>query len=134
MLAQLTSAADPIITIGSKNFTESVILGELATLLVREEGLAARHRTALGGTRIVFNALAAGDIDAYAPTAPGTLFDGTSATVALDRKGNEITNVWVDGSGDYWLRSRLTGNVHYLPQTRDTVVDNAKVIRYFASN
>ncbi len=66
LLAQSASSADATIAIGSKNFTESVILGELATLLVRSEGRTARHRKALGGTRIVFNALIKGDIDAYA--------------------------------------------------------------------
>ncbi len=66
LLAQSASGAGATIAIGSKNFTESVILGELATLLVRSEGRTARHRKALGGTRIVFNALIKGDIDAYA--------------------------------------------------------------------
>ena len=66
LLAQGTWAAEATITIGSKNFTESVILGELATLLLRDEGITARHRAALGGTRIVFNALSTGHIDAYA--------------------------------------------------------------------
>ena len=66
LLAQSASSAGATIAIGSKNFTESVILGELATLLVRSEGRTALHRKALGGTRIVFNALTVGDIDAYA--------------------------------------------------------------------
>ena len=54
------------IFIGSKNFTESVILGEVATLLLRSEGRRAKHRQALGGTRVVFDALRAGEIDVYA--------------------------------------------------------------------
>jgi osmoprotectant transport system permease protein len=53
------------VRIGSKKFTESVILGEMLTLLVESEGLPARHRSSLGGTRILFNALVAGEIDAY---------------------------------------------------------------------
>ena len=66
LLAPGAWGAETTLAIGSKNFTESVILGELATLLVRDEGATAVHRAALGGTRIVFGALVAGDIDIYA--------------------------------------------------------------------
>lgn len=53
------------VEIGSKAFTESVILGEMLRASTLEAGLPARHRRALGGTRLVFNALASGEIDAY---------------------------------------------------------------------
>lgn len=53
------------ITIGSKKFTESVILGEMATHLLSEEGFPTRHRRELGGTRLLWNALLAGEIDLY---------------------------------------------------------------------
>jgi osmoprotectant transport system permease protein len=54
----------PVVS-GSKNFTEGVILGELLSQLAADSGMPARHRAALGGTQLVFNALVAGDIDAY---------------------------------------------------------------------
>jgi osmoprotectant transport system permease protein len=53
------------VVIGSKNFTEAVILGEALHGLVRQSGVPSRHQRALGGTRLVFNALASGEIDAY---------------------------------------------------------------------
>ncbi len=52
--------------VGSKNFTESVVLGELARHLVEAGGDRASHRRSLGGTRILYNALVAGEIDVYA--------------------------------------------------------------------
>ena len=58
--------------IGSKAFTESVILGEIAAQLIRDEGGAAFHRRALGGTRVLWDALRAGRIDVY-PEYTGTL-------------------------------------------------------------
>jgi osmoprotectant transport system permease protein len=58
------AAAD--VVIGSKVFTESVILGEIATQLVRDSGEKARHRRELGGTRVLWSALQRGDIDCYA--------------------------------------------------------------------
>ncbi|MEZ5497917.1 MAG: glycine betaine ABC transporter substrate-binding protein [Steroidobacteraceae bacterium] len=59
------SHADQTIVVGSKSFTEAVILGEAGRLLLQDAGLAATHRRGLGGTRLVFNALVSGDIDAY---------------------------------------------------------------------
>ncbi|MDY6947596.1 MAG: glycine betaine ABC transporter substrate-binding protein [Pseudomonadota bacterium] len=58
--------------IGSKAFTESVILGELATQLTKEAGFDAEHRRQLGGTRVLWSALVRGDIQCY-PEYTGTL-------------------------------------------------------------
>jgi osmoprotectant transport system permease protein len=53
------------VVIASKSFTEAVILGEIAAGLVRDAGHIADHRRELGGTRVLFNALVAGEIDVY---------------------------------------------------------------------
>jgi len=53
------------IKVGSKIFTESVILGDIITGLVRDAGPDALHRRELGGTRILWSALLAGEIDIY---------------------------------------------------------------------
>ena len=58
--------------VGSKKFTESVILGELATQLSRYAGAVTHHRKELGGSRVLWNALVAGEIDIY-PDYTGTL-------------------------------------------------------------
>ena len=60
------------VTIGSKKFTESVILGETLRLLALDAGHPARHRAELGGTRILWGALLSGEIDIY-PEYSGTL-------------------------------------------------------------
>ena len=74
-------AADAV-RIGSKKFTESVILGEAARLLVTEAGLRAHHRRELGGTRVLWNALIRGEIDVY-PEYTGTLRAETLAKLNL---------------------------------------------------
>jgi osmoprotectant transport system permease protein len=54
------------IVVGSKNFTEQVILGELlAQTIERHSGLPVTRKLNLGGTLICDRALASGDIDAY---------------------------------------------------------------------
>lgn len=54
------------VTVGSKDFTEAVVLGEIARLAAQRHGVEATHRRSLGGTRILWRALVAGEIDAYA--------------------------------------------------------------------
>jgi len=64
--------ADSTLSIGSKKFTESVLLGWMATHLLRAEGVSVSHREELGGSRFLWDALVRGDIDAY-PEYTGTL-------------------------------------------------------------
>jgi osmoprotectant transport system permease protein len=61
-----------LVRVGSKAFTESVILGEIATQTARAAGLEAEHRSGFGGTRLVWDALVRGAIDVY-PEYTGTL-------------------------------------------------------------
>src|SRR5205814_1013309 len=65
-------AADPALVVGSKSFTESVILAELVAQLVRRTGAKVNHRAELGGTRLLWNALRQGEIDVY-PEYTGTI-------------------------------------------------------------
>jgi osmoprotectant transport system permease protein len=60
------------VTIGSKLFSESVILGEILTQLIRSEGIEVDYYDQLGGTRILWNALREAEIDAY-PDYTGTI-------------------------------------------------------------
>jgi osmoprotectant transport system permease protein len=63
LLARRASGA---IVVGSKNFTEQVILGELvAQTIERNAGLAVTRRLNLGGTIICDQALLTGDVDVY---------------------------------------------------------------------
>ncbi len=73
---------DAPVLVGSKSFTESVILGEMLRQTADAAGARAEHRAQMGGTRILWNGLVGGDIDAY-PEYTGTLleeiFAGTGA-------------------------------------------------------
>lgn len=65
-------AAAQDVTVGSKKFTESVILGEIAGHVLRNRGVSVAHRRELGGTRVLWEALQKGDIDVY-PEYTGTI-------------------------------------------------------------
>ncbi len=85
-LALVADDTQPAVRIGSKVFTESVILGEIARDLIHEAGVPAQHRRELGGTQVLFHALEADELDVY-PEYTGTIsgeilarkeFDGRS--------------------------------------------------------
>ena len=60
------SDRDAVIRVGSKNFTEQIILGELlAQRIEQTSGLTVERRLNLGGTFICDRALRSGDIDVY---------------------------------------------------------------------
>ncbi|OJT25213.1 amino acid ABC transporter permease [Archangium sp. Cb G35] len=63
---------DAPVRVGSKKFTESVILGDMVTQLARSTGARAEHRRELGGTQVLWQALRRGEIDVY-PEYTGTL-------------------------------------------------------------
>lgn len=73
------------VVVGSKTFTESVILGEIVTQLLRAEGIPARHRRELGGTRFVWTALRSGEVDLY-PEYTGTIRQEILAGEELGRR------------------------------------------------
>ncbi|MDB5389810.1 MAG: amino acid transporter substrate-binding protein [Planctomycetaceae bacterium] len=83
LVARIVAADD--VQVGSKAFTESVILGELATQLGNTAGVATVHQSQLGGTRVLWEALRSGQIDVY-PEYTGTLVEelipGTAADLA----------------------------------------------------
>ena len=65
------ASANPII-VGSKKFTESYVLGEIARRALNDAGVATEHRQGMGGTIILWQALQRGQIDAY-PEYTGTI-------------------------------------------------------------
>jgi glycine betaine/choline ABC-type transport system substrate-binding protein len=71
------------IVIGSKNFTEQVILGEiLAALIETRAGIPVTRKLDLGGTFICHQALVAGELDLYVE------YTGTALTAILGESPN----------------------------------------------
>jgi osmoprotectant transport system substrate-binding protein len=78
LLASCSGGGDSVV-IGSKNFTEQRILGELLAQTVESLGLRAQRRLDLGGTFVCDTALRAGQIDAYVE------YTGTALTAILKK-------------------------------------------------
>ena len=78
--AQTSAPNQPTIAIGSKNFTEQIVLGEiLAQQVEAHTSLAVDRRFNLGGTFICHEAIKAHEIDAYVE------YTGTAFTAVLKR-------------------------------------------------
>ncbi len=60
------------VAVGSKKFTESYVLGEIAKRILTEAGITATHTQGMGGTIILWQALKSGDI-AFYPEYTGTI-------------------------------------------------------------
>ncbi|MGH2615450.1 MAG: glycine betaine ABC transporter substrate-binding protein [Thermomicrobiales bacterium] len=75
---QIARAQEGPVRIGSKNFTEQLILGEMYALLLENAGIAADTGSLnLGGTEVAQAALVAGEIDLYPE------YTGTALTLVL---------------------------------------------------
>ena len=68
------------VAVGSKNFTEALLLGELYAQLIEDNNHAVRRRLDLGGTDIAMAALRRGEIDLYPE------YTGTALLVVLKAK------------------------------------------------
>lgn len=100
--ARVAGAADAsgdrggaVARVGSKNFTESLILADLLQLEAQRRGLTLLQRRAMGGSAILWQALLSGNIDAY-PEYTGTL-------------RAQLLAGGVVAAGDAGLRARLAG-------------------------
>jgi osmoprotectant transport system permease protein len=80
-LVALVARAD--VVVGSKVFTESVVLGELATQILQHEAIAAAHQRELGGTTVLWSGMLRGDVQCY-PEYTGTLRAEIFAKERLD--------------------------------------------------
>ena len=82
----VTVPADPII-IGSKKFTESYVLAEIAKRSLENAGIKADQRQGMGGTIILWEALRGGGIDVYPE------YTGTIAEEVLKQPGVSTTQI-----------------------------------------
>lgn len=78
-------AQDLTVNVGSKDFTEQFILGQMYIQVLTDMGITTEDRTNLGGTQIAQQALAAGDIHLYPE------YTGTALTEVLGLSVDAVT-------------------------------------------
>jgi osmoprotectant transport system permease protein len=99
----LAGGTSDVIVVGSKNFTEQIILGEIvAQTIERETGLPVRRRLNLGGTLICDRALAGGDIDVYVE------YTGTALTAIFRQPPSNDRAAVIDTVREQYARTGRT--------------------------
>jgi osmoprotectant transport system substrate-binding protein len=91
VLAGAAAFAQGPIRVGSKNFTEQLVLGNLIVTALQEAGLEVVDNTNLGGTGVVRDSLLTGEIDVYAEytgTAISNFFRDVEADIPEGASGD----------------------------------------------
>lgn len=83
-MSRLDVGAQDTIRVGSKDFPESIIIGEIYALLLENAGFSVERKLNLGGTVVAQEALLSGDLDVYPE------YTGTGLLVVL---GEPLSNV-----------------------------------------
>jgi glycine betaine/choline ABC-type transport system substrate-binding protein len=103
VLAQARTAAGPFVTIGSKNFTEQVILGELlAQAIEAEGGVAVVRKLSLGGTFICDRGVRTGELDAYVE------YTGTAVSAVFHEEVPRDSRQAFDRARELYARGGIT--------------------------
>ena len=90
------------IVVGSKNFTEQVVLGELVAQLLEAEGIPVDRKLNLGGTFVCDAALRSGDLDVYVE------YTGTAVTAVFHEAVPHDSGEALERARELYARSGLT--------------------------
>lgn len=118
-LIALSAVAENPIVVGSKNFTEGYLLAEVIARTLEAQGFVVERRLGLGGTKICFDALVAGEIDVYPE------YTGTLRQVLLDpaADGDAALRVELAERGLAMLPSFGFNNTYALAMDTDRAAD-----------
>ena len=134
-IAQAPNAGDPI-TVGSKQFTEQIVLGKIILAALEDAGYEVIDRTNLGGTAVNRDALEAGEIDVY-PNYNGTAISNwyrdipwAQEAIPDGASGDAYASYATVASYDaaifdlIWLRPAPANNTYALAVTRQWSEEN----------
>lgn len=95
------AVAQPSVTVGSKKFTESYVLGEIAKKLLTDAGYKVEHKQGVGATAIVWEALKSGEIAAY-PEYTGTISEEIlkEPGISNDEIASELRKLGIGMTGE----------------------------------
>jgi glycine betaine/choline ABC-type transport system substrate-binding protein len=104
LLLALACSRKETIVVGSKNFTESVLLAEIVASRLESAGCTVTRKLDLGGTLVCDSAINAGSLDVYPE------YSGTALTAILHRPaGNDRAAVMAEVSREYGKRGLQWG-------------------------
>lgn len=103
-----SGGGDDVVSVGSKDFTEQLIIGEMYALVLEENGLTVERKLNLGGTPVAQAAIESGDIDLYPEYTGTALLTVLKLPVSSDQQAvfdtvkqeyqQQFNLVWLDPS------------------------------------
>lgn len=110
-----------VIRVGSKDFTEQLILGEIYALVLEDAGYQVERKLNLGGTPVAQAALESGEIDLYPE------YTGTGLLTVLKEPVNSdpdevyetVSNQYEERFGLVWLKPSPMNNTQALAMTQE---------------
>jgi osmoprotectant transport system substrate-binding protein len=114
---------DQPIVVGSKDFTEQLLLGAMTVQILAENGYQVDDRTGLGGTTVNRDALAAGQIDVYWEYTGTALvnFLGIEDVITDPDEAYTMARDADVANGLIWLDPAEFNNTYTLMVTEDTI-------------
>lgn len=120
----------PTVIVGSKNFTEQLVLGNMVGLLMEDAGYPVQYQLRLGGSGLVHEALVNGDVNVYVE------YTGTGLTVMLNEDPmSDPDEVYEKVKADYkedwdlvWLEPWGFNNTYTIAM-RQEVADELGVVK-----
>ena len=128
------------VTVGSKDFTESIILAQMVALLLEDNGYTVERQLNLGGTAVVHQALVSGEIDTYVEytgtglvailgmalpegddaAAGATPAEGADASAGQDQVYEIVASEYEEEYDLVWLEPWGFNNTYALAVTQET--------------
>ena len=115
-----STSQNPAIRVGSKDFTEQFIIGEMYALVLENSGLPVERKLNLGGTPVAQAALTSGEIDLYPE------YTGTGLLTVLKQPANSdpaavyqtVADQYQEQFNLVWLDPAPMNNTQALAMTR----------------
>ncbi|MBD0334274.1 MAG: quaternary ammonium transporter [Cyanobacteria bacterium Co-bin13] len=110
-----------VVSVGSKDFTEQLIIGEMYALVLEEAGFTVERKLNLGGTPVAQAAMESGEIDLY-PEYTGTgLLTVLKLPVSSDQEAvyNTVSEAYREQFNMVWLDPSPMNNTQALAMTED---------------
>ncbi len=130
----VVSAQDDAIRVGSKQFTEQIVLGQIILVSLEDAGYTVEDRTNLGSTQVNRDALVNGEIDVYAEYTGTALYnyfnDVEWANIPDDAYGNRELGYAIVSSYDaavndlIWLEPTPANNTYAFAVTSEFAEEN----------
>ncbi|MBD0267959.1 MAG: quaternary ammonium transporter [Cyanobacteria bacterium Co-bin8] len=114
-------SSEEVVSVGSKDFTEQLIIGEMYALMLEEAGLTVERKLNLGGTPVAQAAMESGEIDLY-PEYTGTgLLTVLKLPPSSDQEAvyNTVSEAYREQFNMVWLDPSPMNNTQALAMTEE---------------